>query len=439
MKKFLLVLLLCISVMFPVIADDAFSSQYRSASLLAQGGVRGPLATGVEALFTNPAGIVRENELMFPNINGSLYINYSPLTIPILQDMLTGGGDYSYDPQPESSYSSYDEAYNDGYQDAQNSQEGFLGIISPEKIGPILRAADYKNGVGGNVGVNVGVAYAGAAVGGYFSSDMLFEKSSTSANVDFTYVSETALSAGLSYKLGMGGSALYVGASANKIWQVISKKTIAEDDVEKYVDGTYEMGDTPAILGEGIGFNAGAILKTGPLMVSVAVNNILGTALATSSGTLDEALSIGFFGSQDADSFEQYFIPPLTGDSTGKLTIPMSMDVGVGIQQGLGKIFNVQLAAEYTHIFKFTETENALNNTIWKNVHVGGAVDLFDTVSVRAGLNQGYFTTGFGVKFIEFFNLIDIEFNATYYARELGSFAGHRQGEAMICDITFTI
>jgi hypothetical protein len=439
MKKYLVVLLICFSIMFPVIAGDAFLSQYRSATLLAQGGVRGPLATGVEALFTNPAGIVRENELMFPNINGTLYINYSPLTIPILQDLLIGNGDYTYDPQPESSYTSYDEAYNDGYSDAHALQEGFLGIISPEKIGPLLRAAEYKNGVGGNVGVNVGVAYAGVAVGGYFSSDMLFEKSSTSSNVDFTYVSETALSAGLSYKLGLGASDLYVGASANKIWQVISEKTIPEEDVESYVDGTYEMGDNPAVLGEGIGFNAGAIFKTGPLMVSVAVNNILGTALATSSGTLDEALSIGFFASPDAESFEQYFIPTLTGESSSKLTIPMSMDIGIGIQQGIGNFFNLQLAAEYTHIFKFTETENTINNTIWKNIHVGGSVDIFDTISVRAGLNQGYFTTGFGVTFIEIFNLINIEFNATYYARELGSFAGHRQGEAMICDITFTI
>jgi hypothetical protein len=437
MKRIIIVLLITLLSSVLLFSEDAYLSQYYSPELMAQGGVTSTAATGLDALFSNPAGIVRENELRLMDVTGGPYVNFSRVTIPLMRDVLTGGGsnetpDYEYDQD-----TTVEQAYDDGYWDGREANTGFLGFINPDMIVPVLKAADYRNGVGGHVGMSGGAAYYGIGVGGVFTSDMLFEKTSLNSNVDFTYVSELVISAGLSHNLDLGFSDLFVGASVNKIWQTFSTKTITEEEVEQYVNGTLDMGDTPAVLGEGLGFNAGAILKSGPLMISLHVNNILSTALTTKTGTLSDALSVGMLDQSTAnDEMSDFFIPKMAGVATEThYKIPMSMTVGVGFQKDFGKILGVQAAADYRHVFSDNPDE-----TIWKNVHIGGAVDILDeALSVRAGLDQGYLTAGAGVKFVKFFNLLEVEFNGTYYARELGSYAGHRQGEAMLFDVVFTL
>lgn len=449
MKKIILILLvLCLSgVSITAIETDfTYFSKYYSPELLAQGGVTGVAATGVDALFINPAGMARENEIRLIAPKVGPYINFSPMTISAIQDVLTGGGAYE-DPDPDSdeaSGSTYEDGYRDGYRDAG---EGFLGFITPEKIRPILKTADYKNGIGGHYGVSAGATYFGIGAGGYFSSDMLFEKTSLNSNVDFTYISEVVLAAGISHKLSLEVADLYVGVSANKIWQTVSEKTITEEEVEGYVNGTYNMGDTPAILREGFALNAGAILQTGPVMISLHMNNIGSVAIRSTQGTLHEALNIGIFpptGDENPTNQTNMFIPHLTGETdTARYPLsPLTMTVGVGFQQDFGKILGIQAAADYRYVFDDGDPLKPIDDptqTIWKNVHVGGEVELLQALSVRAGLNQGYFTAGAGLKFVKFFNLLEVQFNGTYYARELGSFAGHRQGEAMLFDVVFTL
>ena len=179
-------------------------------------------------------------------------------------------------------------------------------------------------------------------------------------------------------------------------------------------------------------------MKSGPLMVSFNVKNIGGTRLHCQSGTLADAMSVvdgllevAFLSDPSLD----VLIPQMSGVYVEDQIVPMTFVVGAGLDIDLYGLLRMQVAADYSWKF-MSET---LSDTTWKNVHIGGELNLLDTLYVRGGINQGYLTGGVGVSMLKFFNLLDFHADITYYAWEMGSYAGYRQSEAMKVDLVFSL
>ena len=71
------------------------------------------------------------------------------------------------------------------------------------------------------------------------------------------------------------------------------------------------------------------------------------------------------------------------------------------------------------------------NGSFWTSLHVGAEVSFFSIFMLRAGLNQGYLTAGFGL------HLVFFDLNVAYFGRELGSFAGAKQNPGLTAEVAF--
>jgi hypothetical protein len=385
--------------------DDAPLSNFSDARKLAMGNVQGPTAEGYAALFMNPAGIVRKNEVKLLSVGIGPNVNLDPDVVYEMEQWLMKG------------YVDYE---------------------------AVLPYADFSNGVGGTLSVSAGASYAGFAAGVNFNADLQVRRFGEESPITLEYLSETSVGGGGSYGIPLGESTLYVGLGVRQIYQAYAKEDLDAADIPALLDSPTVTAELPAVLGTGMAFDAGAILKSGPILVSLNVKNIAGTRLSCQAGTLEEAMSaVSYLTSEDVLSVihpDNWFswIPQMSGEYVEDRRIPMSLIVGAGFDADLLNILSMQLAADYSLVL-WGEEENRQTDTFWKNLHIGGELNLLDTLQLRGGVNQGYLTGGFGVSILKFFNLLDFSADVTYYAWEMGSYAGHRQSEAMKIDVVFSL
>lgn len=427
-------------------AEDAPVQKFYNTRIMAMGNVQSVNSSGYKSLFMNPAGIKKENGGDLLSAAAGPYINLSP---EVLEEFQSSSGDASsYNNDPGSSFSTVEEAYEAGYEDGTaDTGISLASIFNLSDLEKMLEYADYGNGIGGHLSFKSGGSYAGFGIGLNYNTDFLFMQDKENAPVDFRYTAESQILAGFSYGFEMGkDSIFYIGLSGGQLVQTVVEKTFAPDEIDAFLEGGDSFPNLLGTLGNGYPFNIGALYEAGPLTASLNIKNIGGTTLSRSNTNLGYSLQI--LEQFDDGSFDEgavlfgHLIPQTNDDpdleTPEDVTIPMSASLGASINMDFGRIAEFTVSGEYEKVF-YTEDVNSENDTIWKNIHIGGELGIWDALKLRTGINQGYFTSGFGLEIVSLLNLVDLNFNASYYSRELGSYAGHKQSEAVLVEVALSI
>jgi hypothetical protein len=118
---------------------------------------------------------------------------------------------------------------------------------------------------------------------------------------------------------------------------------------------------------------------------------------------------------------------PLKNWPADPIPSPRSFNFGISaVKEDFAFLDSVSLA------FESTDIGNNKNGSMYKTLHLGSEAK-WKFLAVRAGLNQGYYTAGFGLDF----KLLQI--NAATYGEELGLNAGVIEDRRYIVDIGFQI
>ncbi|MBN2860896.1 MAG: hypothetical protein JXK93_11580 [Sphaerochaetaceae bacterium] len=380
--------------------------RYYTARTLAMGGTQSTLSTGYQAIFANPAGIVRSDGLEFIGIGMGPRVNLDEGMSEHLESWLT-----------------------EGYR----KTEFFVNEDT-------LVHGDLRNGIGGIYTLSGGGSFWGLGTGMNYTVEPLFLQDREGDPVTIEYLATAAWGVGFSHGFSMGEGTLYLGADLK---QVVMSRATAQIDESELLSYLYDEGGAlsslPATVAMGYTFNAGAIYEQGPFLLSMHVKNIGEPKLQTCEAPFENLLMtqyriLDMNGRKGSVLFGHCI--PQRGEYLYDSTIPTSAVVGVGIDTGLGDLFRFRIAADYEHVFT---DGSATADSLWKSVHLGGEIELFDIISLRAGINQGYLSAGVAVMVANLFRVMDLSFSGTYYAVERGSYAGQYQSEGLLFDIKATL
>jgi len=411
MKKILIIaIVLLISASFLLTAEDkeikdAPLLRFTDPTMLAMGNVQGPTAAGYTALFTNPAGIARKNTLNLLSLNLGPYVHPS-------QELLEAA------------------------MEVVNGNQGFEYLLGPNKISFNAGDPGFNHLIGSNISIGSGLSLAGFGVGVRVDIDVPLEQpGETLATLETKPNALVSGAAGYSLGLPMGPeNTLYVGADARAIAQVAPKKTLDLSSVQELMEEDNEnaMDDLPVILGLGIGYDAGVIYEAGPLTLSAAAKNLFGTKINQFENTAGELIAAAENDQSLQEKFDAVQNEDTRMETDYDLVIPMSLLVGIGYEVNIGAPVGLKLAADYEKVL-YADEATAEKETFWKGLHAGAEVSLLNMIKVRGGINQGYLTGGVGL------DLFVAEINASYYSRELGLYAGHKQNEALALEVALRL
>jgi hypothetical protein len=161
------------------------------------------------------------------------------------------------------------------------------------------------------------------------------------------------------------------------------------------------------VYGVGIGLDAGMILELGPLLVGLSVRDIGGTRFQYATDTVS-----GILGTLQGSGRL-----PVGGAVSDTWVTPMDVAAGIAFHPKLGKaskIFDPSLQVDCQDIVGIVRD----GRSPWTLLHVGADIKLLSFFSLRAGLDQGYFTFGTGLK------IFFLDVNAAVFTRELGTHLG---------------
>lgn len=382
-----------------VMSIDEDPAYLLSPSIEAMGGAQIALASGFDALFSNPAGLSRSNgELVLAGLTLGPYLMPNDEIVSLFTQVIEG-------------------------------REVVLSDVTNA-----IASLDLEQGVGTNLNLSLGFGAWGLGAGALLDIDLFMRQQGASTSIIVSPVVTASAVTGFSqrYRLGDTGM-LHIGADVRGIVRMRPAVSITLSEVLGIVDDllSADSGDVgfdpnsyPIALGVGVGYDAGIILESGSLIYAVSLQHIGGTRLIYSEQTID---MLGDMLSSD-DILGALTADPIPGFD---FVIPMSLTVGMGYDPRFdlwNQPARLRLAAEYTHTF-FQEASSREADTFWKNLHAGAELDILRIIKVRGGVNQGYVTCGIGL------DLLFVRLDATYYSRELGLYAGHRQNQALALSV----
>lgn len=194
-------------------------------------------------------------------------------------------------------------------------------------------------------------------------------------------VEDAGVCAGYAHPLLDGG--LLVGAGVKYLFRrsLTEEYTVADittDDFEDRLEDDFDEG-SGALIDLGVIYKIGSFQlaeKTGTIQAGLSVSNLVG-------GNLGDALDL-------------------------------DPHVDLGLATRIGK--DLILAMDYVDLFgQMGEDDN-----IGKRIHVGVEYRPMAIIALRAGLNQGYTTLGFGIE------TKNIQIDLVTYAEEVAAYAGQR-------------
>jgi hypothetical protein len=352
----------------------------QSAEIMAQGGSFSANAKGYYSLFTNPAAFGRTKmSLTIMSAMPWLYAFPEPSTI----EALSGLGD-----------------------DVYGSIDSLNEILTGPGIGGGLSAGM------GFVGSNLGLGL--ATMADVFASGPNALGLEVDSHITFGFIG------GFGMPLNIAGLTLHVGGSLKPMYR-IRIPGLGIDEVASILGGVDDFANItiPALYGVGLGIDVGAIVERGPLSASLVLRDFGGTTFQYSTATIAQALEALQAGS-------------LPGPDNGtpvedvKYVIPMTASIGAALHPDLGplaRLIDPVVHAEYD--LEFSKQAGSF----WTSLHAGAEVKLLSLLKVRAGINQGYITAGAGI------HLLFLDVNVAYFGRELGSFAGAKQGQGVTAEV----
>lgn len=264
-----------------------------------------------------------------------------------------------------------------------------------------------KYGVGEQF--SLGSSYIGHGFGvGLIADERSFAKGSlllgTSATIDMTL----ALCIGYSFPVDIQVGTLHLGLSARPMY-----KTYGVVPLTSVIGNGSNMTSIPVLSGYGLGWDMGAIAEMGEFCAGLALRDIGSTPFNMHSGTLGDTLT--------------HFVTNMTNFSSTTSSvyrIPMTIALGGSWKPEIPlykNIFEPQIMADLQIPLEDQFTEPSF--LTW--VHLGAEAKFLSFLSVRTGLNQGYFTMGMGMR------ILAVDINWAIYADEMGRYAGTTKRSGM--------
>ena len=219
----------------------------------------------------------------------------------------------------------------------------------------------------------------------------------------------TGLVAGYAHPFDLGQFKLVVGGDVRPMYRMVAREINIAALTSGMTDpdssgGEIVFTDVTALAGFGIGFDLGVDFYWKDLITSVTMRDIGNTRFFFKP--VESAFGVEFSG-RDID---EIFVTPWT------------MNFGLAYNPTLGKLNKFVDPTIHGAFSQPLVTEDSLSGydsqSFWSRLDLGAEVVLLSSVALRAGLQGGYFTAGFGL------DLFFIELNGALYADEMGSHAG---------------
>lgn len=388
-KKFLVVLFLPFVIAAGATAETVHLPRLAPVdpSVIAQGGSYVAVAEGYPALFTNPAGF-RLGRGSLTLLSTSAWLHARPdVVVDDIRALPLG--------EPSSILTMLEHQYQ--------------GVASTSYDG---------NGMVG-AGASAGIGWSGGGIGLGLSSTV--EARTWGEGFPFGITGELQggfdFVGGIAVPLNLLGMELSIGGDVRPIVRIYAPLTSAtmgavlSSLVSPDSDPLSALDAVPTLNGFGLAIDAGAIATLGPLNIGVSLRDLFGTRVSFaehSFGAVYESLQVGA-------------LPAVTPDSavSTDYRIPMSVSLGAAFHPNLGPLRHLvdpRVHAEVKDVAALFREDVS----VWTRLHVGTELRILHVLKFRAGLNQGYFTVGAGVK------LLFLDVNAAVFTQELGHYAGSK-------------
>lgn len=335
-------------------ALDHIIRPYQSVRSAAMGGVRYTTGLYDENFFANPARAADNPTWRIDIVNTTLEVNSGALEN---FDKLTGDGD---------------EVENAASTVGTNNHVRFQNVL-PAVYWPRIFSSKHSMAVG---------------LIQSLQADIDIRRN---LSVDPTVVSDIGPAVTYARRL-LKDDRLTVGITGHVTYRVVSKDNFSTIDYIR--DGTFKVKEKAA---EGMhyDFDIGAThdIPWSPnqwkFQGAFAVNNILG------------------------GKYDNMKVDIISGE-TGRMTNqPRTFNAGLS-----GTRPNFLGIAKATLAFEITDIGNNTNGSLFRTIHMGGELNLWDYIMVRGGINQGYFTAGVG------FDLPVLKIDLATYGEEMSLNAG---------------
>jgi len=256
----------------------------------------------------------------------------------------------------------------------------------------------------------VGGGYVGRRLGFGLMSVAGFDappvETTLGVTADLTWT--TGLVAGYAHPFELGQFKLVIGGDVRPMYRFtaldIDIAALTGSTSSDSGSGDFSFSDVTAMGGIGVGFDLGADFYWRDLIASMTMRDIGNTRY------FFKPLSSAF-GMEFADAeIDDIYITPWT------------LNFGVAYNPTLGKInkfLDTTVHASFSQpLIREDSIYEYKAQSFWTKLNMGAEVVLLSSVALRAGLQGGYFTAGFGL------DLFFIELNGALYAEETGSHAG---------------
>lgn len=213
---------------------------------------------------------------------------------------------------------------------------------------------------------------------------------------------------GLAYPIKLGPAWFKIGVDGRVFYRVQSDpttgwpfSTILNDVV---VNNNFDPSTITLLGGYGFAADAGLIFGIGPVM------------LGFSARDLGLEFNVGSFTAQDFID-NNISALPLSGTTTAALT--PTYTAGLGLKFFENSKFEPSVYAEVDDPVALVSSSDILTDA-FNSLHAGAQLRVLNFITVRGGLNKGWYSVGAGV------DLSFIELDAALFTEELGAYAGDR-------------
>lgn len=269
-----------------------------------------------------------------------------------------------------------------------------------------------SNGMGASF--QVGGGYVGRRLGiGFVTvAEMDAPPVETTLGVTGDLMLTSGVIAGYAHPFELGQFKLVVGGDIRPMYRFVAKDidiaalTGSATDAAAGGDQSGDISFTGvnAMAGLGLGFDAGVDFYWRDLIASFTMRDIGNTRYFFKP--VETAFGMAFAN----EEIDEIYVTPWT------------MNFGVAYSPTLGKLNKFIAPTVHGSFSQPLATEDGLygynSQSFWSRLDLGAEVVLLSSVALRAGLQGGYFTAGFGL------DLFFIELNGALYADETGSHAG---------------
>ncbi len=256
----------------------------------------------------------------------------------------------------------------------------------------------------------MGVGYAGNGIGlGAFLVEDAFLSGSTVADASGNMSLTAAAVFGLSVPLKILGMTVHAGGDVRPMVRIraplaAGTGSILVSALADQQDILTALASSSALYGLGTALDLGVIAEAGPLSFGVSVRDVGGTTFNYAQSTVGEVQT----------ALTSAFRVPVGSAPNDTYTIPMDVSAGIALHPDMGSL--TAIIDPVVHV----EAQDIVGLVLgqgspWVHFHAGLEAKLGSVFSLRAGLNQGYFTAGAGIR------LLFLDLNAAFFTREMGT------------------